>query len=111
MILAFCFWSGSRKWQLFPHCLLLISICSQLVNGRDHLLREMWTQLINHKYMKVTIKWIIRIIVLQNHLVHLKDQWNELYEDEPDFAPVAGLSWGKLQEGEKRQCFKDFQGP
>ncbi|KNZ60836.1 hypothetical protein VP01_14940g1 [Puccinia sorghi] len=35
--------------------------------------------------MKDTIKWIISCVVLHNLLVDLKDQWNELYEDnEPD---------------------------
>ncbi|KNZ45385.1 hypothetical protein VP01_8185g1 [Puccinia sorghi] len=32
-----------------------------------------------------TIKWIISCGVLHNLLANLKDQWNELYEeDEPD---------------------------
>ena len=40
--------------------------------------------------MKVAIKWIISCVVLHNLLADLKDQWNELYEeDEPDSAPVV----------------------
>ncbi|KNZ53065.1 hypothetical protein VP01_3356g1 [Puccinia sorghi] len=42
------------------------------------------------KEMKDTIKWIISCVVLHNLLADLKDQWNELYEeDEPDSALVA----------------------
>ncbi|KAI9605031.1 hypothetical protein H4Q26_003002 [Puccinia striiformis f. sp. tritici PST-130] len=38
--------------------------------------------------MKGTIKWIITCIVLHNLLADLKDQWNDLYEDEtPDPPP------------------------
>ncbi|KNZ63129.1 hypothetical protein VP01_11849g1 [Puccinia sorghi] len=40
--------------------------------------------------MKDTIKWIISCVILHNLLEDLKDQWNEIYEeDEPDSAPVA----------------------
>ncbi|KNZ64144.1 hypothetical protein VP01_1061g8, partial [Puccinia sorghi] len=40
--------------------------------------------------MKDAIKWIISCVVLHNLLADLKDQWNELYEeDEPDSALVA----------------------
>ncbi|KNZ60158.1 hypothetical protein VP01_1601g3 [Puccinia sorghi] len=76
----------------------VISIHSQLIKGRNclaieilisitilhsHDLREMRTEIRNHKYMKVTIKWIISCIFLHNLLVELKDKLN------PDFAPVV----------------------
>ncbi|KNZ59279.1 hypothetical protein VP01_1769g4 [Puccinia sorghi] len=53
-------------------------------------LYEMRTQIRNHKEMKVTINWVISCIVLHIILEHLKDLWNELYEeDDPDSAPVV----------------------
>ncbi|KNZ57955.1 hypothetical protein VP01_2031g2, partial [Puccinia sorghi] len=46
-------------------------------------------ELLDHQNMKDTIKWIISCVV-HNLLVDLKDQWNELYEeDEPVSDPVA----------------------
>ncbi|KNZ63403.1 hypothetical protein VP01_114g5 [Puccinia sorghi] len=51
---------------------------------------ELWTHIRNRQEMKDTIKWIISFVVLHNLLADLKDQWNELYEeDEPDSALVA----------------------
>ncbi|KNZ48978.1 hypothetical protein VP01_5281g1, partial [Puccinia sorghi] len=42
------------------------------------------------KEVKDTIRWIISCTVLHNLLADLKDQWNELYEEDgPDSAPVA----------------------
>ena len=61
-----------------------------ILKGRFASLREMRTQIRNRKEMKVAIKWIISCVVLHNLLADLKDQWNELYEeDEPDSAPVV----------------------
>ena len=61
-----------------------------ILKGRFSSLREMRTQIRNRKEMKVAIKWIISCVVLHNLLADLKDQWNELYEeDEPDSAPVV----------------------
>ncbi|KNZ47935.1 hypothetical protein VP01_6032g3 [Puccinia sorghi] len=36
--------------------------------------------------MKDTIKWIISCVVLHNLLADLKDQWNELYEEEEPYS-------------------------
>ncbi|KNZ50883.1 hypothetical protein VP01_4194g1 [Puccinia sorghi] len=93
----------SSFWQ--TQCIKVISIHSQLLKGRNYLtigmsilitilnshdLCEMRAQIRNQKEMKVTIKWIISCIVLHNLLADLKDQLNELYEeDEPDSAPVV----------------------
>ena len=61
-----------------------------ILKGRFASLREMRTQIRNRKEMKVAIKWIISCVVLHNLLADLKDQWNEMYEeDEPDSAPVV----------------------
>ncbi|KNZ62036.1 hypothetical protein VP01_1321g8 [Puccinia sorghi] len=50
--------------------------------------------------MKNIIKWIISCVVLHNLLADLKDQWNELYEeDEPDSAPVAEDNIGNSNNG------------
>ena len=39
--------------------------------------------------MKGTIKWIISCIILHNLLADLKDQWNDLYEEDiPEPPPV-----------------------
>ena len=39
--------------------------------------------------MKGTIKWIISCIILHNLLANLKDQWNDLYEEDiPEPPPV-----------------------
>jgi hypothetical protein len=32
--------------------------------------------------MKGAVKWIVTCIILHNLLANLKDQWNDLYEDE-----------------------------
>ncbi|KNZ52887.1 hypothetical protein VP01_340g7 [Puccinia sorghi] len=56
----------------------------------SHNLCEFQTQIRNFYKTKDAIKWIISGVVLHNLLADLKDQWNELYEeDEPDSAPVA----------------------
>ncbi|KNZ44042.1 hypothetical protein VP01_9563g1, partial [Puccinia sorghi] len=61
-----------------------------ILKGQFSSLPKTQTQIRNHKEMKDTIKWIISCVVLHNPMEDLKDQWNELYEeDEPDSAPVA----------------------
>ncbi|KNZ46224.1 hypothetical protein VP01_745g5 [Puccinia sorghi] len=52
------------------------------MKGLFYSLRELGTQMRNHKEMKDTIKWIISCVVLHNILADLKDQWNELYEED-----------------------------
>ncbi|KNZ62457.1 hypothetical protein VP01_12686g1, partial [Puccinia sorghi] len=42
-------------------------------------LRELQTQIRNHKEMKDTIKWIISCVILHKLLEDLRAQWNELY--------------------------------
>ncbi|KNZ43725.1 hypothetical protein VP01_9938g1, partial [Puccinia sorghi] len=61
-----------------------------ILKGQFSSLRELRNQIRNFKEMKDTIKWIISCVVLHNLLADLKDQSNDLYqEDEPDSAPVA----------------------
>ena len=71
-----------------------------VLKGRFSSLRELRTQIRNRKEMKVTIKWIISCVVLHNLLADLKDQWNELYEeDEPELAPVVGDDYANSNDG------------
>ncbi|KNZ45109.1 hypothetical protein VP01_8491g1, partial [Puccinia sorghi] len=93
----------SSFWQ--TQLIQVIVLHSQLIKGRNYLtirilisitifhshdLRELRTRMRNHKEMKDTIKWIISCVFLHNLLADLKDQWNELYEEDvPYSAPVA----------------------
>jgi hypothetical protein len=62
-----------------------------ILKGRFASLREMRSQIRNRHEMKAAIKWIISCVVLHNLLADLKDQWNELYEEEePEPAPPVG---------------------
>jgi hypothetical protein len=62
-----------------------------ILKGRFASLREMRSQIRNRHEMKEAIKWIISCVVLHNLLADLKDQWNELYEEEePEPAPPVG---------------------
>ena len=71
-----------------------------VLKGRFSSLRELRTQIRNRKEMKVTIKWIISCVVLHNLLADLKDQWNELYEeDESELAPVVGDDYANSNDG------------
>ena len=71
-----------------------------VLKGRFSSLRELRTQIRNLKEMKVTIKWIISCVVLHNLLADLKDQWNELYEeDEPELAPMVGDNYANSNDG------------
>jgi hypothetical protein len=48
-------------------------------------LQEIQTQIRNAEEMKGAVKWIVTCIILHNLLADLKDQWNDLDEDEvPD---------------------------
>ncbi|POV96472.1 hypothetical protein PSHT_15116 [Puccinia striiformis] len=53
-----------------------------ILKGRFSSLRKMRSQIRGPKEMKAVVKWIITCIILHNLLADLKDQWNELYEDE-----------------------------
>ncbi|KAI7934703.1 hypothetical protein MJO29_015966 [Puccinia striiformis f. sp. tritici] len=59
-----------------------------ILKGRFSSLREIRTQLRSRSKGKAAVKWIISCLILHNLLADLKDQWNELYEDEiPDPPP------------------------
>ena len=59
-----------------------------ILKGQFSSLREMRTQLRNKDEMKETIDWIMACTILHNLLANLKDQWDELYqEDEPEPLP------------------------
>ncbi|KNZ46558.1 hypothetical protein VP01_7162g1, partial [Puccinia sorghi] len=93
----------------------VISIRSQLIKGRNYLtirmlisittlnsndLLEMRTQMRNCKEMKDTIMWISSCVVLINLLEDLKDQWNEIYEEDESYsAPVAEDDIYKSNDG------------
>ncbi|KNZ59078.1 hypothetical protein VP01_1803g3 [Puccinia sorghi] len=93
----------SSFWQ--TQLIKVIVLHSQLIKGRknltirmsisitilhSHNLCELRTKVRNCKEMKDTIMWIISCVVLHNLLADLKNQWNEIYEeDEPYSAPVA----------------------
>ena len=60
-----------------------------ILKGQFSSLREIWSQICNCHEMKGTIKWIISCIILHNLLADLKDQWNDLYEEDiPEPPPV-----------------------
>ncbi|KNZ58735.1 hypothetical protein VP01_1870g3 [Puccinia sorghi] len=85
----------------------VVGLSSQLIKGRNYLtirilisinilhshkqeLNAIDSKTTNLKEMKDTMKWIIIFVVLHNILADMKDQWNELYEeDEPDSSPMA----------------------
>ncbi|KNZ43968.1 hypothetical protein VP01_9664g1, partial [Puccinia sorghi] len=58
-----------------------------ILKGQISSLRELRTQIRNHKGMKDTIRWntirwIISCVVIHNLLEDLKDRWDELYEED-----------------------------
>ena len=59
-----------------------------ILKGRFASLREIHSPIRNEKEMKQTNNWITVCLILHNLLANLKDQWNDLYQDEvPDPPP------------------------